>query len=80
MARGVYMSNDIKSIAEIDLREIAAANRYFPSPEDWEDQVLYFLIADRFSNRMESAGTAALSKELAQSSDICRIWTSLRCG
>lgn len=30
-----------------------AAVKYFPSPIAWEDQVLYFLLVDRFSNNQE---------------------------
>ena len=27
--------------------------RYYPSPPDWRDQVLYFLLVDRFSDGQE---------------------------
>jgi glycosidase len=42
-----------KSLAEIDLRSLLAAKRFFPSPTAWEDQVLYFLLVDRFSDGKE---------------------------
>jgi glycosidase len=42
-----------RSIADIDLRS-HTTRRYFPSPIAWEDQVLYFLMLDRFSDGRES--------------------------
>ena len=42
-----------RSIAEIDIRALTAARRYFPSPIAWEDEVLYFLMLDRFSDGRE---------------------------
>jgi len=42
-----------KSLAEIDLRSLLTAKRFFPSPAAWEDQVLYFLLVDRFSDGKE---------------------------
>lgn len=44
-----------KRIAEIDLRELAKG-KHHSSPDAWEDQVLYFLLVDRFSDSKE-AGT-----------------------
>ncbi|HKY02782.1 MAG TPA: alpha-amylase family glycosyl hydrolase, partial [Burkholderiales bacterium] len=37
------------------LQEIALPRRlrYFPSPSDWRDEVLYFLLPDRFSDAQE---------------------------
>ena len=43
-----------KSLAEIDLRSLLTAKRFFPSPTAWEDQVLYFLLVDRFSDGKET--------------------------
>ncbi|QRR03214.1 alpha-amylase family glycosyl hydrolase [Dyadobacter sandarakinus] len=43
-----------KSVAEVDLSEIRQSG-YFPSPLAWEDQVLYFLLLDRFSDNRENA-------------------------
>ena len=43
-----------KSLAEVDLRSILRGKRYFPSPTAWEDQVLYFLLVDRFSDGNET--------------------------
>jgi glycosidase len=42
-----------KSLAEIDLGSLLTAKRFFPSPTAWEDQVLYFLLVDRFSDGKE---------------------------
>lgn len=36
-----------RSVAELDFRPAGALH---PSPEDWRDQVLYFLLVDRFDN------------------------------
>jgi glycosidase len=33
--------------------EIQKQNHYHPSPGDWSDQVIYFLLIDRFSNQLE---------------------------
>ncbi|MBD0377629.1 MAG: hypothetical protein ICV51_18625, partial [Flavisolibacter sp.] len=39
-----------------DLIDKARRDRvqYFPSPEDWRDEVLYFLLPDRFSDGGEN--------------------------
>ena len=42
-----------RSIADLDLRSLTA-RRYFPSPTAWEDEVLYFLMLDRFSDGRET--------------------------
>ncbi|HLF12257.1 MAG TPA: alpha-amylase family glycosyl hydrolase [Gammaproteobacteria bacterium] len=42
-----------QSIAEIDLHGLTA-RPYFPSPVAWEDEVLYFLMLDRFSDGRET--------------------------
>jgi hypothetical protein len=41
-----------KSLAEIDWSALVGA-RFHPSPAAWEDQVLYFLMLDRFSDGRE---------------------------
>jgi glycosidase len=43
-----------RSIADIDLRALTAARRFFPSPVAWEDEVIYFLLLDRFSDNRET--------------------------
>jgi glycosidase len=40
----------IRSLAEVDL---TPAGEVFPSPADWADQILYFLLPDRFSDARE---------------------------
>jgi glycosidase len=42
-----------QSIADVDLRALAARPS-FPSPVAWEDEVLYFLMLDRFSDDRET--------------------------
>lgn len=42
-----------KSLAEIDFSSLLAGKHFFPSPTAWEDQVLYFLLVDRFSDGKE---------------------------
>jgi len=43
-----------RSIADIDLQALTAGRAFFPSPAAWEDQVLYFLMLDRFSSGQEN--------------------------
>lgn len=42
------------SVADIDWRQLTQGRQFHPSPAAWEDQVLYFLMLDRFSNGEES--------------------------
>ena len=44
------------SLGEIDLKTLTAGKNYYPSPISWEDQVLYFLLVDRFSDGKEFNG------------------------
>ena len=44
-----------KSVAEIDLRSLSGGP-FTPSPVAWEDEVLYFLMLDRFSDGNEKGG------------------------
>ena len=41
-----------KSLLEVDLARLCD-RQFFPSPVAWEDQVLYFLMLDRFSDGNE---------------------------
>jgi len=43
----------MKSLSEIKLAEITNGRTYFPSPENWEEEIIYFLLVDRFSNGAE---------------------------
>jgi hypothetical protein len=42
----------MRSVAEIDLGGFSR-RAFFPSPAAWEDEVLYFLMLDRFSDGNE---------------------------
>lgn len=41
------------SIKNIPWAQLLTQNNYHPSPRDWSDQVIYFLLIDRFSNGKE---------------------------
>ena len=43
-----------KSVKEINLKELSQGRSYYPSPAAWEDEVLYFLLVDRFSDGKEA--------------------------
>ncbi len=43
-----------KSLRELDLASLTKNRNYFPSPDHWEDQVIYFLMVDRFSDGKEN--------------------------
>jgi glycosidase len=45
----------MRSIAEIDFANLTR-RRYTPSPDCWADQILYFLMLDRFSDGNEKGG------------------------
>lgn len=48
--------SSIKSINDKTVRDVISQTQgYFPSPLAWEDQVLYFLLPDRFSNGKETS-------------------------
>jgi len=47
--------NGPKSIADIDFEKLTR-RKYTPSPECWSDQVVYFLMLDRFSDGCERGG------------------------
>jgi glycosidase len=49
-----------KTLAEVDLSELKKGREYHPSPADWEDEVLYFLLVDRFSDGKEYGGFSGL--------------------
>lgn len=44
----------MKSISEINLKKLTSGKTFHPSPAHWEDQVLYFLMLDRFSDGKEN--------------------------
>lgn len=43
-----------KSLREIDLHALTANRKYHPSPAHWEDEILYFILLDRFSDGNEN--------------------------
>ncbi len=45
-----------RSLDLIDLNTLTHARSYFPSPPSWDDEVLYFLFVDRFSDGKEFGG------------------------
>src|SRR5262245_30207064 len=42
-----------RSVVDLDLAQLTHARRFHPSPAAWEDEVLYFLMLDRFSDGNE---------------------------
>ena len=47
-----------RSLREIDFARLVEGVTYHPSPAAWEDEVLYFLFLDRFSDGREFGGFA----------------------
>lgn len=45
-----------RRLDEIDLGTLTSGKEFHPSPSTWEDEVLYFLMLDRFSDGKESGG------------------------
>lgn len=45
----------MEQVSDIDFAALCGGRRFFPSPLAWEDQVLYFLLLDRFSDDKEQA-------------------------
>jgi glycosidase len=45
------MSNKVRSVSDIDF---LPQNDVFPSPQDWRDQFIYFLLVDRFDNNQSN--------------------------
>jgi len=43
-----------KSLDEVDLQALVSGRTFFPSPQHWEDEVIYFLMVDRFSDGKEN--------------------------
>jgi len=57
-----------QSLGTINLKQLTQ-RRYTPSPSAWEDQVLYFLLADRFSDNSEAGFDPAGTIPMYISSD-----------
>jgi hypothetical protein len=60
-----------RSLAEA-LADWPARDRYEPSPNDWRDEIIYFLLPDRFSNGQE-APDRLLDIDLSAPEGISRI-------
>lgn len=56
------MPTNLKSILEINWTELES-KQFTASPQSWQDQILYFLLVDRFSNGQESEATALESAD-----------------
>ena len=46
------MINDVRSVRDLDMAQVSAGPKT-PSPSAWEDEVVYFLLVDRFSDGHE---------------------------
>jgi glycosidase len=44
----------MRSLSELDLTGLIGSRKFTPSPTAWEDEVLYFLLVDRFSDGNEA--------------------------
>ncbi|MDF7801338.1 alpha-amylase family glycosyl hydrolase [Pontiellaceae bacterium B1224] len=44
------------SLDQVNLSEMTRGRSYYPSPASWDDEVLYFLFVDRFSDGCEYGG------------------------
>jgi hypothetical protein len=53
--------NGLRSIYDIDFRRLTS-RKFTPSPDSWNDQVLYFMMLDRFSDGNECGGFSSLLK------------------
>ncbi|MDA1305531.1 MAG: alpha-amylase family glycosyl hydrolase [Nitrospirae bacterium] len=49
-----------QSLQDIDWAKLIKGRAYYPSPATWEDEVLYFLFVDRFSDGKEFGGFSNL--------------------
>jgi hypothetical protein len=47
------MPMPVRSLAELQLNELIRNKEFTPSPTAWEEEVLYFLLVDRFSDGNE---------------------------
>lgn len=49
-----------RTLREIDFPKLVEGKEFYPSPASWEDEVLYFLFLDRFSDGREFGGFSGL--------------------
>lgn len=52
-----------RCLQDIDWAKLTRDRRFYPSPTHWEDEVLYFLFVDRFSDGREHGGFADARNE-----------------
>ena len=43
-------SQEVQSVFDTATKSSGQSNGPFPSPSDWRDEVIYFLMVDRFNN------------------------------
>lgn len=43
-----------RSLRELNFASLTRGRQYFPSPTHWEDEIIYFLLVDRFSDNHET--------------------------
>lgn len=58
----------VRSVAELDFGAVTAGPKT-PSPSAWEDEVLYFLLCDRFSDGRENTGLGPSGTQLFTEQD-----------
>jgi glycosidase len=58
-----------KSLKEIDFEALKSGRSFFASPATWEDEVLYFLMLDRFSDGKEYGGFSDSNARPVQNAD-----------
>jgi len=49
-----------RRISDIDFQALVEQRNFYPSPSSWEDEVLYFLFLDRFSDGREHGGFSSV--------------------
>jgi len=66
------LSNE-KSLKDLNIEKLIKEHgKYFPSPVSWEDEVLYFLLLDRFSNGSEYNGFKDINGAMVNGPDKVR--------
>ena len=60
------MTNKPRRLVDVDF---TPSGEVFPSPQDWRDQVIYFLLVDRFNNP-DIAGESVIKESDEEQRDI----------
>ncbi len=55
----------MNTISDIHLPDISRGRKYTPSPQNWEELIIYFLLADRFSDGNEQGYIDAGGREVS---------------